>query len=107
MLRRVSKEKYPVKKASDCFSMSRQNFYKVKDAFEQKGMTGLLPGKRGPKRAHKITEDIIRFIKTIVEQTPTLTKDQIAQKIEEDFNLVIHPRTIGRVLRGQKNGRKG
>lgn len=106
MLRRVSKENCSVKEAVNNFAMSRQNFYKVKNVFEQKGMTGLLPGKRGPKGGFKLTEDIIQFIKSMTQVDPTLTSPQIADKIESEFNLVIHPRTIGRLRGGQKKRRR-
>ena len=89
MLRRVSKENCSVKETVYLFAMSRQNFYKVKNAFEQKGMTGLLPGKRGPKGGFKLTEDIIQFVKTITHKNTMLTNPQIADKIEAEFNLVI------------------
>lgn len=106
MLRRVSKENCSVKEAVCLFAMSRQNFYKVKNVFEQKGMTGLLPGKRGPKGGFKLKEDIIQFIKSMTQVDPTLTNPQIADKIEAEFNLVIHHRTIGRLRGGQKKRRR-
>ena len=54
ILRRVSKEKSEVKEAVRLFGMSRQYYYKIKDVFDQKGIAGLLPGKRGPKQPFKL-----------------------------------------------------
>ncbi|MFX0139238.1 MAG: transposase [Candidatus Hodarchaeota archaeon] len=102
MLRKVSKEKCSVKDAVHLFGMSRQYYYKLKDVFEQKGITGLLPDKRGPKGSFKVTEDIIDFIEKTVKEEPSLNNQQIAQKIESRFHVVIHPRTIERKRKGSK-----
>lgn len=107
MLRKISKENCSVKKVVYLFGISRPYYYKLKDAFDKKGIAGLLPVKRGPKGAFKFTDDIAMFINRIVEEEPTLTNHQIAQKIEAQFKIIIHPRTIERKRKGQKKRRSG
>lgn len=106
MLRKGRKKNCPVKKTAKLFGMSRQNYYKVKNVFDQEGMAGLLPKRRGPKHAFKLTDDIAKFIETLVKEAPGVTDSQIAQKIKAQFKLIIHPRTIERFLKDQKKIRR-
>ncbi len=69
-------------------------------------MAGLLPKRRGPKHAFKLTDDIAKFIETLVKEAPGVTDSQIAQKIKAQFKLIIHPRTIERFLKDQKKIRR-
>src|SRR5438128_9768460 len=62
MLRRVEKEGRPVTEAASAFGFSRPSFYQAQSAFEQAGLVGLLPHKRVPKEAHKLTSEIIDFL---------------------------------------------
>lgn len=106
MLRKVEKEKFEIKEAVHLFGMSRQYYYKIKDAFDQKGMAGLLPEKRGPKHPFKLTDDIVRFIDEIVKEDPSVTNQQITEKINDRFRFSIHPRTIERIRKGQKKRKR-
>jgi len=58
MLRRVEKEGRPITEAASAFGFSRPSFYQAQFAFEQGGIAGLVPHKRGPKEAHKLTNKI-------------------------------------------------
>ena len=62
MLRRVQSEHQSVSEAAAAFGFSRPSFYQAQSAFEQDGLAGLVPHKRGPKRAHKLTEEVLTFI---------------------------------------------
>lgn len=106
MLRKVGKERVEVKEAVHLFGMSRQYYYKIKNAFDQKGMAGLLPEKRGPKHPFKLTDDVVRFIDKIVKGEPSVTNQQITEKINDRFKVVIHPRTIERIRKGQKKRKR-
>src|SRR5205809_6192547 len=50
MLRRVQKDGNPVSQAAATFGFSRPSFYQAQAAFEQAGLAGLIPHKRGPKQ---------------------------------------------------------
>ena len=51
MLRRVAKDGVSIGEAIRAFGFSsRQSFYKARDAFEQSGLEGLVPVKRGSKK---------------------------------------------------------
>src|SRR5450432_3237579 len=51
MLRRVQSERKSVTDAAANFGFSRPSFYQALSAFEQDGLAGLVPHKRGPKQA--------------------------------------------------------
>src|SRR5215831_14920616 len=52
MLRQVRVDKRPISQAAHEFGFSRPSFYMANAAFEQAGLAGLLPLKRGPRRGH-------------------------------------------------------
>jgi transposase len=106
MLRKVEKEDFKVKEAVHLFGMSRQYYYKIKPAFDRQGMTGLLPDKRGPKHPFKLTDDIVGFINEMLKEEPSVTNQQITERIEARVKVVVNPRTIQRMRKGQKK-RKG
>src|ERR1700723_4370356 len=61
MLRRHQVDGQAVTEAAVAFGVSRQAFYTAEAAFEERGISGLLPRRRGPKRAHKCTTEILDF----------------------------------------------
>jgi transposase len=107
MLRRVQKDGRPITEAAARFGFSRPSFYQAQTAFQAGGLAGLVPLKRGPKRAHKLTAEVLEFIRQRRQEDPSLRAADLATRIQEHFNVVVHPRTIERGLaRGQKKRRK-
>ena len=93
MLRRVRVDGLSVSDAASTCGLSRPTYYQARDAFEQGGLAGMLPAKKGPKRAHKLTPDVLAF----VEQRPEFKPAQLAEEIDERFGVEIHPKSIARV----------
>lgn len=106
MLRRVGKEKWTVTQASKAFGFSRPSFYKTQNAFDQKGLPGLLPRRRGPKAAHKLSDDVMKFAEQVLSKDDTLRARNLVPIIENRFGLRIHPRSIERALARKKKKRK-
>ena len=52
MLRRVSIEKASVVSATEEYGVSRPTYYQTKASFEETGIAGLVPRKRGPHGPH-------------------------------------------------------
>ena len=69
MLRRVEVEKAPVTEAAAAFGLSRPAFYQAQHAVAQQGLAGLIPRKRGPHGAHKLTPAVLDFLRL-----PNLTR---------------------------------
>src|SRR2546428_12116177 len=62
MLRRARVEKNPVSRAADTFGFSRPTFYQAQADFERSGLVGLVPQKRGPREAYKLTPEVMEFV---------------------------------------------
>lgn len=105
MLRCVREEKCSVRKAAEMFGLSRPSFYQARSQFEKEGVAGFLPRKRGPKEAHKLTEDVRSFVKEKLEEKPgKISWEILSQVIEERFTKKIHPRSIERSMKQRKKG---
>ena len=103
MLRRVQTEGQSVTDASANFGFSRPSFYQALSAFEQDGLAGLVPHKRGPKQAHKLTEQVLTFIGEMRQKEPSVQLPDLVKLIQDRFGIRVHPRSIERsLLRHQK-----
>jgi transposase len=102
MLRQVEIDKQPVSQAAKAFGLSRPSFYQAQAAFQDSGLAGLLPRKRGPRAGHKLTSELMQFVSELRFSEPGLSSPQLAQRIRERFGVSIHPRSIDRQLRRQK-----
>src|SRR5450432_3805955 len=63
MLRRVGKDGHSISTTASAFGFSRPSFYQAQAVFEESGLAGLVPQKRGPKQAHKLTPEILEFLR--------------------------------------------
>jgi transposase len=107
MLRRVQEEGQPITEAATRFGFSRPSFYQAQAAFQANGLAGLIPHKRGPKEASKLTAEVLEFLQQTLQQEPALRSSDLAARVKERFGLAVHPRTIERGLaRHQKKLRK-
>jgi transposase len=105
MLRRVQWEGRPVTEAARSFGFSRPAFYQAKAAFEAGGLPGLLPHKPGPRRAHKLTAEVMDWLEQTLQAEPQLTAAELARRLRDRFGLSVHPRSIERgLVRRRKKG---
>ncbi len=98
MLRRVQTEGQSVTDAAANFGFSRPSFYQALSGFEQDGLAGLVPRKRGPKQAHKLTEEVLTFIGEVRQKEPSVRLPDLVKLIQERFGTKVHPRSIERSL---------
>ena len=107
MLRRVRIEGQSVIQAARAFGFSRVAFYQARAAFRDQGLPGLLPKRRGPKHAHKLTDPVLEFIDQKRAVDSNLRASALAAMILEQLGLSVHPRSIERALaRRAKKGRQ-
>jgi len=106
MLRRVETDGKSVTEAAATFGFSRPSFYQALSAFEQEGLVGMLPHKRGPKQAHKLTDEVMAFIAEKHQEEPSLRSAELVRLIQERFGTTVHPRSIGRRLRRHQKKRR-
>jgi len=103
MLRRVDSEGQPVSRSAATFGFSRPSFYQAQAAFQQGGLPALMPHKRGPKEAHKLTTEVMAFVRQMRQADSSLRPDDLAIRIQEKYGITVHPRSIERALvRSQK-----
>ena len=105
MLRRVSVEKTSVVSATEEYGVSRPTYYQTKASFEEAGIAGLVPRKRGPRGPHKLQGAVLAFIEEHLVAGGPIRARQLARQIGEKFHLDIHPRTIERAVAVKKTAR--
>ena len=98
MLRRVRHEGQPVTVATTSFGFSRPSFYAAQALFERNGLLGLAPLRPGPRRAHKLSEEVVDFLEQALAEDASLRPGQLARQLHEHWSLSIHPRSIERAL---------
>ncbi len=59
MLRRVRVDDFAVSQAARLFGLSRPSFYHALESFKHSGLIGLVPQKRGPRGAHKLSQEVL------------------------------------------------
>jgi transposase len=102
MLRLVQLEGASKADAAALFGVSRPTYYQAEAAYARAGLAGLLPHRRGPKGAHKLDGRMMAFIDDYrVEHGPVGAR-QLAEVIQTEFGLSIHPRSIERALARKK-----
>ena len=102
MLRSVSQGDLSVSQTARLHGFSRPAYYQIYHAFEQHGIAGLLPLKRGPQSAHKLTAQVMEFVDHLRDQDPPTPVPEILEKIQQRFSLRIHRRSLERALKRQK-----
>lgn len=98
MLRRVSEDGHSVKSVAESFGFSRVSFYKAQAAFSEHGLAGLVPSRRGPHGAHKLSETVIGFLFQAMDEDKSRRPVILAKLVEERFGFSLHPRTIEKTL---------
>jgi len=98
MVRRVRVEGEPVASTAEAFGFSRPSWYAAAAALDEDGLPGLLPARPGPRRAHKLTEEVVADLRAAREDDPTLRTTDLVARLEARFGLVVHPRSIERAL---------
>ncbi len=98
MLRKVFFEKQTISQTSADFGVTRPTFYEAKDTFERDGLPGLFPKKRGPKGRHKLTDEMVIFLKEVLANEGYLSSLILVERLKKKFDITVHQRTIERAL---------
>ncbi len=105
-LRALEVESYPIAKAARDFGLSRPTIYEAQSQFQGQGLEGLLPHKRGPKAAHKLTDEVLQYVKDQIAAESDINAEELARRVRQRFGVKLHPRTIQKALNGRaKRGR--
>ncbi len=102
MLRRVRREEKTVVETCSDFGFSRPSFYQAQAAFEQEGLGGLMPKKRGPRSGHKLSDEVMTFVRQERAEDKSLGWSELAEKVHARFGIEVHPRSIERAYKRTK-----
>jgi transposase len=103
MVRRVRVDGDPVTSTAAAFGFSRPSYYEAAAAVDRDGLGGLVPAKPGPRRAHKLTDEVIAHAQRLREQDPAVGSAQLAAAITAKFAITVHPRSVERALTRARN----
>jgi transposase len=98
MVRRVRQEGAAVSTVAAAFGFSRPSWYAAAAALDAAGLPGLLPGKPGPRHAHKLSVEVVEFVQARLAADPSMRADALAAAVAERFGIGVHPRSIERAL---------
>ena len=105
-LRALKQDQYSIAKAASEFGLSRPTIYQAQERFQTRGMEGLLPAKRGPRKPHKLTAEVLQHLQELSAAQPQLSARQLAARLRKRFKLKMHSRTIEKALNPKaKRGR--
>ena len=102
ILRRVRTDGHSVSRAVSSCGLSRPTYYQAKEAFERNDLAGLLPDKKGPKRAHKLTPEVLEFVDAEIAARPDIRPAELGRRLEEELGVKVHPKSIRRDRAGRK-----
>lgn len=102
MIRQVQKDGFMVSRASKTFGFSRPSFYEIQNIFEKEGLPGLIPRQRGPKSAHKLSNDVMDYVDQVIQKDQSLRAADLCELIEKRFGFKVHPRSVERAMARRK-----
>ena len=106
MLRRVRVDGQSVSQSAAGFGLSRPSYYQAQTAYEEGGLAALLPKKPGPRRAHKLSEEVVTALREALADQPELGPRELVELAEERFGISVHRRSIERALARHEKKRR-
>jgi transposase len=98
MVRRVRVDGDAVSRTVADYGFSRPSFYEAAAALDADGLAGLVPARPGPRRAHKMSDEVVAFAQERVQADPGLRAADLVELIDDRFGVRVHPRSVERAL---------
>jgi transposase len=98
MVRRVRVEGGTVSGSVASFGFSRPSFYEAAAALDAGGLPALVPARPGPRRAHKLNDEVVAFAQERMAADPSVRAADLVDAIAERFGIRVHPRSVERAL---------
>jgi transposase len=98
MVRRARVDGEPLGQTAEAFGFSRPSFYAAQAALDRGGLAALVPARPGPKRAHKMSAEVVAFARERLAADPKLSSQALVQLIAERFGVRVHRRSVERAL---------
>ena len=106
MLRRVRQDGLSVTRSAALFGVSRPTWYQARRAYDAGGLPALVPGKPGPRRASKLTAEVVAALRAARAGQPDLSAADLVALVREQFGLSVHRRSVERALARKKKARE-
>jgi len=98
MVRRARVDGDAVSGAARAFGFSRPTFYEAQAALDAGGLAALVPARPGPRRASKLTDEVVAFARERLAADPALRPAGLVELIAQRFGVRVHRRSIERAL---------
>ncbi len=98
MVRRVQVDGASVVAAAAAFGFSRPSYYEASAALERDGLPGLVPAKPGPRRGHKLTDEVLDHAEALLAADASLRPADLVEALATRFGVRVHPRSVERAL---------
>jgi len=98
MVRRVRVEGETVSGSAAAFGFSRPSFYEAAAALDAGGLAALVPARPGPRRAHKLSDEVLAVLRQRLDADPGLRSADLVVVVAEQFGIRVHQRSIERAL---------
>jgi transposase len=98
MVRRVEVDGAAITHAAGDFGFSRPSYYDAAAALARDGLAGLVPAKPGPRRAHKLTDEVLAHVQALLAADSSLRAAELVETIAARFATRVHPRSLERAL---------
>jgi transposase len=98
MVRRVQIDGASVVHAAAAFGLSRPSYYGAAAALARDGLAGLVAAKPGPRRAHKLTDEVVEHAQQLLRGDASLRPADLVEAIAARFGVRVHPRSVERAL---------
>jgi len=86
----------PKTKIARAFSYHRNYVARLAAELEERGVEAMLAGKPGPKRPHKLHEEIRRWVRRLHKRGVSL--GAIARRLREEWGIKASRRSLGRIV---------
>ncbi len=98
MVRRVRVDGQPVSRSAAAFGVSRPTLYQAQGALARGGLAALMPKKPGPRRAHKLSAEVVDVLRQARAADPSVRSSVLARQVRAQFGRTVHPRSVERAL---------
>jgi transposase len=101
MLRGVREHELSIDEALKQYGMSRTTYYNAKEAFEEAGVVGLIPEKRGPKGSRmnpKAEECILAYL----SDHPKATTSEVCRRVLSATGITVSESTMRRFIKNRR-----
>ena len=107
MVRRVRVDGASVVGAAAAFGFSRPSYYEAAAALARDGLPGLVAAKPGPRRAHKLTDEVLEHAEDLLRADASLRPRDLVEALAARFGTRVHPRSIERALTRRRKAGPG